>query len=258
MDPIFTRVGLIIDGDNRFFGRSSFDEWPQDITCASDTVLTALRARITPAAREAMRLAAITLMSPDARVWPLKLTRLLSSYGDPVAGYFGAQLVSAGRIMGPGAGTAAARALCFVANETGAEGSDEEVARAAHAWRERCNNRVGGFGVPFRDADERRVALLRLAAGGPVVEGRYWRLHERVVRAMEPARPNIAFSIAAMLLDAGIDAEHVGIAMSMLMTHVFLAHAIEGVDDGARANTLPVESVHYVGVGARRTSQPQP
>lgn len=255
MQSIDTRVGLIVDGDNRFFGRSAYGDWCDRMTSACDGILVALGVRDpSPLSREALRLAMLGTMSPDARVWPLKLSRLLASHGDPLAGFFGAQLVSAGKVMGPGAALHAARALKFIGDAAGEAATDEQVAAAAAAWKVQCGGRVGGFGVPFRPVDERRVHMLRLAAGTPSAEGRYYRLHERVVAALHPLRPNCALTIAALFLDAGIEAERAGIALAVMMSHVFLAHAIEGAaQDGERLHGLPAAAVEYRGAPRRHS-----
>lgn len=262
--PIDTRVGLIVDGDNRFFGRSAYGDWCDRMTDACDGILVALGvADPTPAAREALRLAMLGTMSPDARVWPLKLTRLLASHGDPLAGFFGAQLVSAGKVMGPGAALHAARALRFVGDHVGDDPSDAALTAALAAWKARCGGknggknggRIGGFGVPFRAVDERRVHLLRLIDGGPLAGGRYVRLHARVAAALRPLEPNVALTVAALFLDIGIDAERAGVALAVMMSHVFLGHALEAADqDGARLHDLPPAVVEYRGAAPRRTT----
>lgn len=252
MQPIDTRVGLIVDGDNRYLGRSAFAEWVHLLRDPGDAWLVALGLpEPTAQGREVLRLLVLGLTSPDARVWPLKLTRLLASHGDPLAGYFGAQLVSAGKLMGPGTGRLTAEGLVWIAAQVGEQASDEAVAQATARWRARVP-RVGGFGVPFRDVDERRAATLRLVGDGPIARGRYWRLHEQVVAAMRPQRPNCVITFAAMLLDIGVAAEHVGVAMTMTMSHVFLAHALESAaQDGARLHALPAERVEYRGAPPR-------
>lgn len=257
MEPVYTRVGLIVDGDNRYFGRSTFDGWDRALTASSDAVLVALgMTDLTPARREVARLITLCTMSPDARVWPLKLTRLIASYGDALAGLFGAQLVTAGKVMGPNATGYAARGLAWVAAQAGDGADDAAIVEAVAAWKARAGGRFAGFGVPFRDVDERRTALLRMTAGGPIAQGRHWRLHERVVAAMRPQRPNCAITFAAMLLDVGVAPERVGVATAALMSHVFLAHAVEAAEqDGARAHALPPACVEYRGVAPRTTGR---
>lgn len=254
-DPIFTRVGIILDGDNRFLGQSTFHGWVHDLEAASDATLAVLGVEVTAEAREVARLITIAALSPDARVWPLKLTRLLASYGDPLAGYFGAQLVSASNMMGPGAVTMAARGLEWVREHAGDDASDARVKDAVAMSCARSGGRFGGFGVPFREVDERRAGLLQLVGDGPVTRRPLWRLHEQVVKVLAPLRPNVAVSFAAMLLDIGVPAERGGITLSMLMSPVFLAHALEGAaQDGARLNALPASCVSYRGMEPRSTT----
>lgn len=251
---IQTRAGLIGHDDNRFLGRSVFERFVLEVKSPSDAVAAALGVPLGPENREALRLAAIATTSPDARVWPLKLCRLLSSYGDPVAGFYGAQLVSGGPIMGPGAAANAAAGLEFIARRR-EEGV--EMAVALDAWKRQNRGRVGGFGVPFRAEDERLVALRRILPETGL-EGRpYWKLSLALMAEMAPEVPNVALAIAALLLDCGVPARRCGMALSVLMTHVFLAHALEASDtDGAALYQLPPEDLEYAGVPPRTVAAP--
>ncbi|MFV8755018.1 hypothetical protein ACNOYE_31090 [Nannocystaceae bacterium ST9] len=256
MDPIDTRVGVIIDGDNRFLGRSVFADWSRDMTGQIDAVLAILGVReITASEREVLRLISLCTTSPDARIWPLKLTRLIASYGDAAAGYYGGQLVSTSKIMGPGTASSAGRALHWIGERVGEDPSDAAVAEALAAWRARGEGRIGGFGVPFRDVDERRVALLQLCAGTPIERRRHWRLHLQVVAAMPELEPNCVISIAALLLDIEVAPAQCGLALALAMGHVFLAHAVEAAAiDGARAHAIPADMVEFRGAARRSTS----
>ena len=199
----------------------------------------------------------VSTTRPDARIWPLKLTRLLASHGDALAGYFGAQLVGTGKIMGPGAAVEAAQGLAWIAAEVADHADHAAIARAGRTWRERMHNRFGGFGVPFRDVDERRTALLRLVGDGPLSRGRHWQLHLRLVAAMHPLRPNCVISFVAMLLDIGLAPERAGIAVAVCMSQTFLAHAVEAAAiDGARAHDLPPAAIRYCGAAPRDTRAP--
>jgi hypothetical protein len=210
---------------------------------------------VTPEAREVARLLTICSLSPDARVWPLKVTRLLASYGDPLAGHFGGQLLLASNTMGPGCATMAARGLVWVHEHAGEGATDAQVEDAIAEWLAQSGDRFAGFGVPFRDADERRTGLLHLVGQGPVTRRPFWRLHERIVEAMAPVKPNVLISLAAMLLDIGVSADHSGIAVCTLTSPIFLAHALESArQDGARLNALPASCVSYQGRGPRTTT----
>jgi hypothetical protein len=196
-------------------------------------------------------------MSPDARVWPLKLTRLLASWGDPVAGHFGGQLVTAGRVMGPGVVRHAASFLEGIDHIVGASPSDSVVSAAVGAWRQAHPGPVAGFGVPFRRVDERRAALLKFVGDGPLSRGRFFRLHLQVEAALAAVTPNlspnIGLSAAALLLDIGIAVERCGLAVNVLMAPIFLAHAIEAAATDGALNSLPISLIQYQGAAARST-----
>jgi hypothetical protein len=255
-DPILTRVGIILDGDNRFLGRSTFYGWSQDLTDLSDVLLVALGVHeATPEAREVARIVTLCSLTADARVWPLKLTRLLASYGEPLAGHFAGQLVLTSNSMGPGGATMAARGLVWVREHAGEAPTDAQVKAAITSWLPQSGGRFAGFGVPLRETDERRTGLLQLVGDGPVTRRPFWRLHEQVVKVLAPLTPNVLISMAAMMLDVGIPADHGGIAIGTLMSPVFLAHALESAkQDGARLNALPASCVTYQGRAARSTT----
>lgn len=254
MTPLITRVGLILDDDNRFHGRSVARAWERDITAASDWLAVVLGASLTASTRETLRIIAVCLTSPDARVWPLKLTRLLASWGDPVAGFFAAQLVTSGvQVMGPGTVTAAAEALSALAEASRSTATTWTEALAA--VRARHQGRVPGFGVPFRAEDERLVAMRPLVRAAGLDDRAHWRLHERVVADLSPVPPNVALGVAALLLDVGVAPAHAGIALSQLMSHVFLGHALEAARSDAALHDLGPEHVEYVGAPPRHSGR---
>jgi hypothetical protein len=256
-----TRVGHIGPTDNRFLGRSVFGQLHREITGPSDLLSLTLGARLGEVEREALRLVALCATSPDARVWPLKLCRLLSSHGDPIAGCFGAQLISAGSIMGPGTAAGAAAGLRFVAERLEAEPQPDEeaVARATADWCARNGNRFQGFGVPFRPEDERLLAMRRFVAGGALEKGPHWQLQQRVAAAIWrqcALPPNVALGAAALLLDAGIPAHRCGAALALLMSPLFVAHALEAAErDGANLHSLPPSSVDFRGADPRHSAE---
>lgn len=247
--PIETRVGLILDDDNRFLGRSTYAEWMRDAKAPTDLWATALGITVDNSARSVLRVLAVCLTSPDARVWPLKLTRLLSCHGDPAVGFFAAQLVSSGRTMGPGTVTGAAALLAQWAALT----DDGRAALLADA-RSQPKLRLAGFGVPFRPTDERLVALRAQIATTPAAAGRHWVAMGQLVDEVghfSSASPNVALGVAALLLDLGVAPDLCGLGLSMLMSHVFLAHAVEASSTDAVLQTLPPSTVRYVGPAPR-------
>ena len=231
---IETRVGLIQADDNRFLGRSVCEELYPTVTDLGELWGRALGLTFAdPLDREALRLCALATTSPDARVWPLKLSRLLASAGEPVAGYVGAQLLNSSRLMGPGVGRGCAEALCFVADREEALGLEG----ALLAWKERSGGRMMGFGVPLRPTDERLRALWGWVEASPLSARPWWQRGLRVAevgRRVFGAEPNIALGLAALMLDAGLPADRCGLAIGLFTGPAFLAHAIEAAaTDGA-------------------------
>jgi hypothetical protein len=57
-----------------------------------------------------------------------------------------------------------------------------------------------------------------------------------------------------MFLDIGIEPERAGVALAVMMSHVFLAHALEAAThDGPRLHSLPAEAVEYRGAPPRHS-----
>jgi PT repeat len=249
------RVGHIGDVDNRFCGAAVFGALAERV--ADPTELLCCGFGMPPPdrhGREVLRCIALCVTSPDARVWPLKLTRVLSSYGNSFAGFFGAQLANFSERMGPNTAAHAAASLRWIAEGAGAPTgaptdeptgeptdaptgapTDEQVS-ARVAEHLACRGRIAGFGVPFRKEDERLLALHRLLSGHPAQRGAMWRLHLQVVTAMrrlEGLEPNIAFPLAALFTDLGLAAHRAGLFLSLLMSPVFAAHALEAADRDA-------------------------
>jgi hypothetical protein len=111
--------------------------------------------------------------------------------------------------------------------------------------------------VPFRDEDERLVALRPLLADHPVTRRPMWRLAAQVERAMRArggVRPNIVLAVAALFLDLGVAPHRAGMLLGALMAPSFAAHALEAADhDGALLQELPPAAIDYQGTAPRRS-----
>lgn len=255
------RVGHIGYDDNRFCGASVFGELTERVDQPFE--LMAVGFGLPPLdddGREILRALALCLTSADARVWPLKLTRILSSYGNPFAGFFGAQLANYSERMGPGTASNGAGSLRWMLEQLPAAPSPAEV-RAVVAEHLETRGRIAGFGVPFRKQDERLLALHRLLSGHPAQQGRAWRLHLQIIEVMrerEELEPNIVFPMSALLLDLGLSAERTGLFATMLMGHTFAAHAVEASEqDGALLRELGAEHVEDGSRPPRRSPRAQ-
>jgi hypothetical protein len=251
------RAGHIGTDDNRFCGAAVFGELAGAIASPVDLLARAFGlGELNADARELMRCMALCLTSPDARVWPLKLARTLASYGNPFAGFFGAQLVNASDRVGPGAATSAAAALAWIRARVGEAPTTAmiEEAVAAHCA---TRGRIAGFGVPFRAEDERVLGLRRLLIDHPATRRPAWRLHVQIaaaMRARDGLEPNIVFPLVALLLDLGLAPHRAGMFLSLIMAHTFAAHALEAADtDGPYLRELPGAVIEDRSTAPRRT-----
>ena len=258
MSEISTRVGLIDTHDNRFLGRSVFSELRAEVRDLDDALSVVFRGEpLDETARLAVRFIVLGLTSPDARIWPLKLCRLLSSHGSEVVGFFGAQVIMTGRTMGPGIATPCAKGLVFVAERAGDDATDEQLLSAFDAFCAQNDGRFMGFGVPFREKDERLLAMRGWVEDSKLASGRFWRLAERLSAALDrrsPLEPNIALGLTALLLDINVPPERCGLAATLLISHVFAAHALEASQTDGDLRSLPVRCIDYRGPAPRRIS----
>lgn len=241
------RIGHIGTDDNRFCGAAVFAELAPTVDSQVELVARALGIpHLAAIDREVLRAISLGLCSPDARVWPLKLTRTLAAYGNPYAGFFGAQLVTASDRIGPGATAAAAASLCWLRAEVGDDPDPDRLA-AAVARHVATRGRIAGFGVPFRDEDERLVFLRRHLASHPASRRPTWRLFEALAAAMRTRHqlaPNIVIAMAALLVDLGCPPPRAGLLATLLMTHTFAGHAAEAAElDGPWLRELPISAI---------------
>jgi hypothetical protein len=198
----------------------------------------------------------------DPRIWPLKVTRLVSSYGRPLAGVAAGLLACDCHYVGGfEVSPAAARLLTSVREQVGDAVDDEEAVAAALARRPARRLIPDGFGVPFREHDERLPVLRdclerRGRAGLP-----YWRLLESmaaVFRRERKVEPNVGAAFAAICLDLGLASDDLGILSVALGTHMFFANAVEGArQQAAVLRCVPEEWVEYVGKEARVSPRAQ-
>jgi len=256
-----THAGHIAYGRNRFCGADVFDTLARTVVTPTDLLMRAFGARaLDDADREVLRAVALALTSPDARVWPLKLTRVLASHGNPYAGFYGAQLASFTELIGPNAGASAARALATISAEVD-DPADVAHVDAVIARYLEPRPIIGGFGVPFREEDERLVELERLLAGHPITIRKPWLLSHALRRALlrrSDLRPNVVSPLAAIALDLWIAPHRAGMFISVMMTHTFAAHALEACDlDTELLREIDVSHIDYRGRAPRRSSGPR-
>jgi hypothetical protein len=192
---------------------------------------------------------ALTLADP--RIWPLKLTRLLASYGSTMPAVAAGLLMEEDARIGPWAFTHAAHTLLELHTALGGEIEDAARVRettkrvlADHAF-------VWGFGTPFRPYDERLVALREHVVRRGRDQLPFYRLMNLVsdvVRETRRAEPNVGIAVAALFLDMGLAPPQIGALVAGLMQHMFFAQAVEGAEQAdAVLRQLPDASLDYAG-----------
>jgi hypothetical protein len=198
---------------------------------------------------------AVCLAVAEPRIWPLKLTRLVASYGGAMAGFCAGHAMIEGSIVGGWASVAAGELLEELSGDV-ADGLDDDarVDACCEALVGRTR-RISGFGVPFRPRDERVIALGKCVEQRGRARGRYWRLMSALTattRRVRGLEVNMGSATAAVLLDLGFKTTAIGPITVMLMANFFLSNAIEGAEQREPVlRELPAALVRYVGTPPR-------
>ena len=248
-----TRVAQHLFGDNLFCGKSTLHELLQGVS-DGESLTTLIGMSITgrrPVAAERMVLdaIAIAMCSADPRIWPLKVSRVAASFGNPIAGMSVGELSCYGTLMGPYSVGYAAKELINLHNEM----KNSAISVATYIANRK---RLAGFGVPLRDEDERCVALQKWLSGA-YEYSLYWGLHLDLIAEMKRARntpPNVGLPAAAALLDLGYNPLQIGVLNYALFQPTWLANAYESsMQQDPNLQRLPEENVEYVGQALRRS-----
>lgn len=165
-------------------------------------------------------------LAADPHIWPLKVTRLVSSYGNAVPAMAAGMMSTAGGFMGWGTYAPAARFLRELAGiPVHARNTyiDAQVTKRRH---------IPGFGVAFRSHDERASALADCVRKRGYGEGEHWQVllaaHEILRDRRAPM--NIAAATAAVFLDVGFSPSQIGALGPVLLLPNYLANAVEGAE----------------------------
>jgi hypothetical protein len=251
---IRTRVALHVQGDNLYFGHRTLGELLGHETMTGLVAMAVSGRRPSEQEREVLDAIALVTSSADPRIWPLKLTRLVASYGGTLAGFAAGQLSIEGKQIGPWVVGYAARELVGLREAIGDLVGDEARARTVIAERI-GRSRLIGYGVPLRKRDERmdalRVHVVKLGRDGLP----YWKLQEalsaEVLRTGSTA-PNVGIGVAAILLDLGYTPQQASAVTTFLNQNVFAANAFEAAQQREPLmQKLPAQHVTYVGPAAR-------
>ncbi|MBL9037834.1 MAG: hypothetical protein JNG84_04895 [Archangium sp.] len=256
LETLPTRVAQTGDADHRFCGYGVFSDLVSNISAIGLTWLAVGGPRLSADEHIVLDLVAASITMSDPRVWPLKIGRIAASYGNDLAGVAAGTAMFADANVGPWpAGAAAQLLLDFDAGLRGDE-RDADLDAAASAFLN-ARTRPVGFGVPFRDEDERLVALRSaLERHGGRNRRHFFHLSEilsGISRRERSLEPNIILGISATLLDLGLRNPHAIAVMTLpLVQHTLYANAVEGAGQKSHLfQCLPASVVTYVGPAPR-------
>ena len=254
LEPLPTEVARAIWGDNLFRGRLvSRDIAGREGFWSMVSLGLGYRAL---GADEAGVLddCAASLLVADPRIWPLKLCRLVASYGRPIAAMGAAQVWLDAGMLGPAPFATAAVFLQELMAEIGHEPKPELLAGALQA-RQAKRERLHGFGLPYRPSDE-RVPVLETCLRRRGLDGRpFFALvtaagDALVTQGGKPA--NIAGAVAAACLDLGFAPRQIALLAQVCLSLCFLANAVEAAEQMPEVlRRLPEGSVRYTGPALR-------
>jgi hypothetical protein len=203
---------------------------------------------------------ALTLADP--RIWPLKLTRVVGSYGGLLPALFAGQLAEDGARIGPWACVEAAKALIALHKDIDGKQDDDAHVRAVVAEYRDRHRFVWGFGTPYRGRDERVIAFRRSMERRERTGLPYYRTMNAVASAMKEAagaEPNIGGVMASALLDMGLAPLEVGAMVVALIQHMFFSQALESTGAPNPAlRELPPAYVTYRGREPRASPRARP
>ncbi len=247
--PITTHVAHAGWDEHDYFGHKLFGELAGKQTYSALLGLAVAGATIAPDVVDMLDDIAAILALGEPRIWPLKLTRLGSAYGRTLPGIIVGDLCFETDYLGPLIfGPAAALFLEI-------ERLPDAPSVVADITRRMADKRVPGFGVAFRDVDERLVALTDCVQRRGRGDRKYWKLATELwatLRASHGLIPNVAGAAAAVLLDCGFTPAQIGPLVFSLMQSVMLANAFEGAQQAPEVlRKLPDDTIDYVGKPAR-------
>ena len=248
---VTTRTAHMGWDEHRYFGRAVFEDITGKESLTYLMALSILGRELPRDCYPVLDDAACALTLADPRIWPLKLTRLVASYGSTVPAMAAGLLIEERARVGPWTCAKAAEILSSFEARIGSRTSEPAHVRSVVKAYLAEHGFVWGFGTPFRARDERLIAFRACITRRGKSEGRYGRtlgLIEDEIREARGTDPNIAMAIAAAFLDMGMTPHEIGAMTTFLMQHMFFAHAVEGAGDSGRVlRLLPDECVSYIG-----------
>lgn len=187
----------------------------------------------------------------DPRIWPLKVARLVGSYGHTFAAIAAANSMLDHVPIGAWGTRMAAEFLQEIVQTS--DGPDDDANIAVDVVGRR--KFIPGFGVAGRESDERLDQFAPWYDEKVVDKGRHWKLFQVVAEQLERDRglkANIGGAFAASCLDIGFSAAQVGMLAGYAANWAVFANAWEANRESPEVlRKLPDEYVEYVGPAPR-------
>ena len=251
-----TQVGHAGWGANEHFGHDVGDELLGEESVAGLLALAVTGRRLGAPEQQLLADLAVAMTVTDPRIWPLKLTRVVSAYGGCLAALAAANLCIERALVGHWTSGEAAQVMLDL--ERACDDLDDDAAvKGALERLLRERGRLMGFGVPFRESDERVELVRRCVRERGRHEEKYWALLERMRKAVVDLKgiaPNIGLAIGAVCLDMGMTPYEISCMSAALGQNVYLANAVEGARQVPEVlRRLPEAGISYRGPAPRES-----
>jgi len=237
--------------EHRYGAWDVFGDLSRTESLAGLSAIAASGLRLTAEQQGIVDDAAIAVTLADPRLWPLKAARMIASYGRPTFAATVGSLVPDDSPVGPASVGRAGIVLAELALQLRPLHPGQPKRREAIAQFVESRRILPGFGVPFRQIDERRVFFERRVTDkgrDGLWHWQCWRELVVEVRQQRGLEPNIAMPIAAALLDAGMPPTSMGPLTQLIMFHMYVSNALEGAEPEQRLlQRAPDRCVRYVG-----------
>jgi hypothetical protein len=252
MKTIRTRLGRAGFGDYDHFGVRVFRDLAGTTSYLGLIAFAITGRRLSPHDEAILDDLAVSSHVPEPRVWPMKLSRIGSSGGRPMPGFLCGSVVLDSDLLGGRVAEDAAAALVELRARVAAEDDDAPIVAFVEERK-----RLVGFGVPFRDVDERVVSMRECLQRRARTDGAYWALAERFWRVVKERRgvpANIVGATAAICLDLGFEPREIAPMAAVLLQPTLLANAVAGaVESPEELRQLPDDAIRYVGPAPRES-----
>lgn len=250
-----TRVAAARWGDNLYCGHSVRDDLAGKISAWSAVSLAVGHRLLEREEESLLDDFVVCALAADPRIWPLKVARLLSSYGNFPVALVASMYCTEGGPIGWHMNAEAGQLLADLVS------LDGEANRREHVRRVFVERKfVPGFGVGHREEDERAVALKGCVTRRGFADRRHWKVMLQVdeeLRALN--RPvNISGVSAAMMLDLGFSPTQLYAFGPSAAYPNYLANAVEGAAQAPEIlRRLPASAIEDRTPASRKSPRAQ-